>query len=720
MVTRVSTWFAARDPGYVRLYAATRVTLAALATVILTALLLKALNQWAMSILLFAMLVTFFSLQVVNDAQPQARRRSLALAVLPIAGAILVTALLPDLFVLQAVALVVSLFVAFYLRRYGVRAGELALLGALILFFAAKSGLTRENFGIFLMAAAIGVASAFVFLFFIMPYRPLRALRQAVLAFYERASEVVTHLRDDLEQPTEAQREKRLRTNVRQLGETRRVIENLAVAIISPSEWTGERLARLELDLYNSEQALGVMVESAARLDAARQALPEDLKRAMIDTLNALLHALHERVSPDSAAAAAQSFEHLRQQFRTSAVNAGDHAWVQPCVAFAVGGAQLGRAARSMRENDLREWHEARAAGTPALRGADKSANLIPFAGRRLHVTTVLGIQAALASALALLAAWLLGIPNPLVAFLSAFLVVSTTAGESVRRAWLRVLGTIGGVIVGLIVGELAPDNFVVVLALSAAAVFMAVYVTAVSYNWMVFWITVAVMQPLSLAAGLNSDVGLMRIINITIGAAAAAVVANTVFPLQTRTRFNAALANFLGAVDQLVAQFVSNLTQGQSSALDAQEYAVSTAFAKLSNFLSAASYEYSALSQRRNRFQEQTTQLSALHDYVTHLADEIEIEGGAIEDDARRTVLSTLQTNIHENIQVIIQRLKTRGAVSLQLKRENIGEVEGTQNLVTTTTPTHAGPVAIAIGRLARIRATILELGTQQGIQTA
>jgi uncharacterized membrane protein YccC len=388
-------------------------------------------------------------------------------------------------------------------------------------------------------------------------------------------------------------------------------------------------------------------------------------------------------------------------------------------VALAVGGAQLGRAAKSMRENDLRQWRAEHATNMPAPRGANQSANLIPFAGRHLHVTTVLGIQAALASALALLAAWLLGIPNPLVAFLSAFLVVSTTAGESIRRAWLRVLGTIGGVIVGLIVGALAPDNYVIVLALSAAAVFMAVYVTAASYNWMIFWITVAVMQPSSLAAGLNADVGLMRIINITIGATAAVIVANTVLPLQTRARFNAALANFLSAADQLVAQFVSQLMQGQSSALDEQEYAVSAAFAKLSSFLSSASYEYSPLSQRRNRLQEQTTQLAALHNYVTHLADEIEMEDGAIEDDARRTVLSTLQTNIHESIQVIIQKLKTRGAVSVQLKRENIGEVEGAQNLVTTSTSTHAGPAAIAIGRLARIRSVVLEIGTQQGIQT-
>ena len=155
-----------------------------------------------------------------------------------------------------------------------------------------------------------------------------------------------------------------------------------------------------------------------------------------------------------------------------------------------------------------------------------------------------------------------LGIAGPLSAFLSAFLVVSTSAGESVRRAWLRVLGTIGGVIVGLIIGDLLPNSLPAVLAVSALAVFMAVYVTAVSYNWMVFWITIAAIQPLTLAPGLNMDVGIERVINITLGAVVAAVVANFVFPLRTRARFGAALATFLGAADQLIALFVDNLLQ--------------------------------------------------------------------------------------------------------------------------------------------------------------
>ena len=720
MLTHLANWFSARDPGYLRLYAATRVTAAALTTVGVTALLVNVFyHQWAPGVMVFAMLATFFSLQIVNDAQPAARRRSLALAVVPIGGALILEALVSSQLILQAIALVTFLFVSFYVRRFGVRAGELMLLAVLVFYFAIRFQVTLVNVWIFLAAAAVGVASALLFMFVMMPYRPLRSLRQAIVAFYLRAREIVAHISEDLEQSPDAHAEATLRTRVRQLRATRRVIESLAMAAIAPEEWTRDLLARLQLDLYNAEQAVEVMVESTVRLEAVRSELPDQVRRSLIVGLHALRDALQERVSPASAAAAAQALEDFRKGIRERAASSENSQWLVAVIALAAAGAQLGQAAKSTRENDPQEWRApltaAAASVTPT---APPAPGNIAFAGRQWHVTTALGIQAALASAAAFLWARLLGMPTPLVAFLSAFLVVSTTAGESARRAWLRVLGTIGGVMVGVIVGELAPDNFLIVLAISALALFMAVYVTALSYNWMVFWITVAVLQPLTLAPGLNLDVGLARIVNITLGAVAAAVMATTVLPLRTRERFNAALAKFLGAVDQHLALFVGNLLRGQAMALDDKEYAISAAYAKLSGLFPSAAYEYSPLSQRQNSLSQQTTQLSALHNYVTHLADEIEIADFASNDDTRRAVVSTLQDEIHQNIQVISGVLQGHDKSSLHLKREKIEGMVDTQELADTVASTRSGYLTIAIGRLARIRTVILELGTQQGIQ--
>ncbi|MBS1245690.1 MAG: hypothetical protein H6R36_345, partial [Chloroflexi bacterium] len=262
MLTHLANWFSARDPGYLRLYAATRVTAAALTTVGVTAWLVNIFHQqWAPGVMVFAMLATFFSLQIVNDAQPAVRRRSLALAVVPIGAAIVLAAVVSSQFVLQAIALVTFLFVSFYARRYGVRAGELMLLAVLVFYFAIRFQVTLVNVWIFLAAAAVGVASALLFMFVIMPYRPLHSLRQAIVAFYLRAREIVAHISEDLEQSPDVQVEANLLTSVRQLRATRRVIESLAMAAIVPEEWTRDLLARLQLDLYNAEQAVEVMVE---------------------------------------------------------------------------------------------------------------------------------------------------------------------------------------------------------------------------------------------------------------------------------------------------------------------------------------------------------------------------------------------------------------------------------------------------------------------------
>lgn len=717
MLNRLANWFSARDPGYLRLYAATRVTAAALTTAGITALLVNLFyGQWAPGVMMLAMLTTFFSLQIVNDAKPAERRLSLALGVIPIAAAMVLAAVVASQLALEALVLLALLFVAFYARRYGVRAGELTLLGVMLFFFAVRYHVTLDNLGIFLAAAAVGVASALVFMFVLMPYRPLRSLRQAMVAFYRRAREIVAQLSENLAQAADAQDDASLRDRVRQLRAARRVIENLALAAISPEQWSRERLARLQLDLYNAEQAVDVMVESAARLGALHGELPGEVRRALLVGLDALRDSLQARVAPENAQAAAQALVAFRQQARAHAANADKRAWLVPVVALAAGGAQLGQAVKSSRENNPQTWNAPLSpAPTSPARAAPPAPSNITFAGRELHVTTALGIQAVLASAIAFMLAMLLDMPTPLVAFLSAFLVVSTTAGESARRAWLRVLGTVGGVMVGLVVGELAPDNFLLVLAIASFALFMAVYVTALSYNWMVFWITVALMQPLTLAPGVNLDVGFARVLNITLGAVAAAVIATTVLPLRTRERFNAALAKFLGAVDQHIALFVRNLLSGQTVALDEKEYSISGAYAKLAALFPSAAYEYSPLGQRQNKITAQATQLAALHNYATHLADELELREPAPHDDTRRAVLGALQNEIHVNIQVIHQSLESRDG-ALRLKQEKIQELADVQE-IETAIPARTGYLTVAIARLARIRNVILELGTQQGI---
>lgn len=721
-MNRLANWLSARDPGYLRLYAATRVTAAALITVGVATLFVDLVyHRWAPGVMLVAMLVTFFSLQIVTDAQPEARRRSLTLAILPVGVAVILAAFLSDSLLLQAFVLVGLLFVSFYVRRFGVRAGELMLLAVLVFFFAVRFRVDTANLQIFLMAAVVGLASALLFMFVLMPYRPLRSIRQALVAFYRRAREIVVLLAVNLERGSNPWDIDALRDGARQLRATRRVIENLATAVNAPESQLRDLMARLQLDLYNAEQAVDVMVASAGQLNTVRGELPEAIRRQLILGLQTLTESLQEHVSPASVASAAETLAWLREQFNQAGARTTIRAWVTPVLSLAAAGAQLGRAAKSTRENDPQEWRARQITAAPQANPAAPAApNTISFAGHRLHVTTALGLQAALAAGAALLLAVALGLATPLVAFLSAFLVVSTTAGESLRRAWLRVLGTIGGVVVGLFIGALLPDNFLVVLAVSALAVFMAVYVTALSYNWMVFWITVAVMQPVSLTPGLNLDEGLVRVANIALGAGAAAFITTTVFPLRTRARFDAALAGFLGEVDRHIALFTENLLRGQMMAMDEKEYALSGSYSKLAALFPSAAYEYSPLGQKENDLAEQTTALAALHNYVTHLADEIEIRDPASEGDERLAVVTTLQTEIHDNIRVISESLNRKNARGLELKRERIKDmVDANQGGNFELSPQSAY-LTMALGRLIRIRTVILEIGERRGLGTA
>ena len=102
--------------------------------------------------------------------------------------------------------------------------------------------------------------------------------------------------------------------------------------------------------------------------------------------------------------------------------------------------------------------------------------------GLNLHPATVLGLQAVLATGLAMAVARLLGVDHANWVFWTAFVVIAGSAGDSLRRIILRVVGTVAGASIGVSLALLLPDNTILIVVLATLCMFLTIYFSPVSY----------------------------------------------------------------------------------------------------------------------------------------------------------------------------------------------------------------------------------------------
>lgn len=152
-------------------------------------------------------------------------------------------------------------------------------------------------------------------------------------------------------------------------------------------------------------------------------------------------------------------------------------------------------------------------------------------------------------------------------AVLTAFVVFSgtTSAGETLRKAWSRVAGTALGVAAGAVVAILVRGNHPAAFALLFVFLFVAVYGLRLSYAVMTFGIT-AVLSMLYVLLGLFTDQLLgLRLLETAIGAAFGGAAATLILPIHTERVVHSVTAETLNRLRRAVDESASTLTGNAS-----------------------------------------------------------------------------------------------------------------------------------------------------------
>ena len=170
-------------------------------------------------------------LPFIIDLKPSDRKISLCLALFPFTGAFFLASFLVNNFWLNNFILLALFFFSYYFRRYGARAGELALVTTIGYYFGFLLHPPRTIIPIFMLSVLVSLALVYLWQFVIIPYDPTRFLHQCIIDFYHNVATTVATCRQGLDSVQGTARyNKILKCQLRQVRQNRRVIEGLFAA----------------------------------------------------------------------------------------------------------------------------------------------------------------------------------------------------------------------------------------------------------------------------------------------------------------------------------------------------------------------------------------------------------------------------------------------------------------------------------------------------------
>jgi uncharacterized membrane protein YccC len=136
---------------------------------------------------------------------------------------------------------------------------------------------------------------------------------------------------------------------------------------------------------------------------------------------------------------------------------------------------------------------------------------------------------------------------------LTAFLVFTgvSTRGEILTRAGHRIVGTLAGVVAGVLLAAVVGHNPPLQIALLVVCVFCAFYLVTVAYAWLTFFVTVLLAMLYGLLGNFSVHVLELRIAETAAGGLVGIAAAYFIFSTGTRATLVEKLDDYL---DQMIA----------------------------------------------------------------------------------------------------------------------------------------------------------------------
>ncbi len=618
---------AASDPGLLRLAAGSRTA----GSIALTLAVLGALRVPVPHLVAGAIASMAATFAIREKQRPQ-QAVTLALG-LPVAlASVSLGALLNSRVIGGDVFFVALIFCAVYSRRFGDRGNALGLIGFQVYFMSLFVGATAHTLLSLYVVVALAFASSALMRFVIVYETPAGILARLREAFRVRLAQLVSaHLElldagpDEADKALEAVREGTARLHETALmiqgrleqGTSDEAVARLVQRRIAGAEIAAERLGLLLLNARSSERTdtltlhlPGAPVPSHGRLPVREEAtdiLRRDLGAlrmlvlrpvgegggtAMTHVRNRLLGYREEENLPAASAAVQDVFRGIGEAaravlgLRTALGTPQDESDDTPATT------------RSREELDAED---------AAIEGAEASEEAMeePATGLR-RPTTRAAVQVALGSSLAIVGGEFLSSQRWYWAVLTCWIVFINTSstGEILVKGYRRLLGTVLGVVAGIVLAGLVGPHTWPALALVLLFVFAMFYTAPLSYTLMSFFVTAALGLLYTLLHTYSLSVLLLRIEETALGAACGIIAAAVVLPVRTDRRTDELLVTVLERLYDVTGTAVDQLSGGRQADLLDQARDLDQALSDLRGAVQPLTHPITPLRARRNTAQ--------------------------------------------------------------------------------------------------------------------
>ncbi|MDX2681225.1 FUSC family protein [Streptomyces sp. NY05-11A] len=573
---------AASDPGLLRLAAGLR-TVGAIALMLAVLSLLGADVSHLVAGAIAAMVATF----AIREQQRGRQAVTLALG-LPVAlASVSLAALLSSRVVAGDVFFVALIFCAVYARRFGERGTALGLIGFQVYFLSLFVGVGTSALPGYCGVIAVAFGCSAVVRFVLVPQTPtgiLQRLRQAFRArlaqLLDAQLELLDTGPDDIDKALA-----RLREGTARLHDTAMMIQGrleegtrdeavarLVQRRIADAEIAAERLGLLLLTARSAERAdtltlhlPGAPLPHAGPLPVRDEAL--DTLRRELAALQLLVRHPVTRNAGTAPALVRNRLLGYREEENLPKASppvqdvfrgVGEAARAVLGLRIALDGPQdesddSPETARSREELDAED---------AAIGGAEEAGQ--EARGLR-RPTTRAAVQVAVGSSLAIVGGELLSSHRWYWAVLTCWIVFLNTAstGEILVKGYRRLLGTVLGVVAGIVLAGLVGHHTWTAFAVVLLCVFAMFYTAPLSYTLMSFFVTAALGVLYTLLHTYSLSVLVLRVEETALGAACGIVAAALVLPVDTDRRTNELLTTVLDRLTDVTEAAVEQLSGG-------------------------------------------------------------------------------------------------------------------------------------------------------------
>ncbi|MER5200945.1 FUSC family protein [Streptomyces sp. NPDC002755] len=580
---------AASDPGLLRLAAGLR-TVGAISLTLAVLSLLGADVPHLVAGAIAAMVATF----AIREKQRDRQAVTLALG-LPVAFASMsLAALLSSRTVAGDFFFVALIFCAVYGRRFGDRGTALGLVGFQVYFLSLFVGVDGASLPGFYAVLAVAFVCSAVARFGLVPQTPTGILHRLREAFRARLAQLLAAQLDLLDAgPDDIEKAvAHVREGTARLHETAMLIQG-RLEEGTPDEATARLVQRRIADAEIAAERLGLLLltaRSAERADTLTLHLPgaplpegghlpvrDDALAALRRDLGALRLLVRIPVAEGAATAHVRNrllgyrdeenlpkaSPSVQDVFR----GVGEAARAVLGLRVALDGPQ-DESEDSPETARSREELDAEDAAIGAGEEDEDSA-----AGKETGLrrpTTRAAVQVAVGSSLAIMGGELLSAHRWYWAVLTCWIVFINTAstGEILVKGYRRLLGTVLGVVAGIVLAGVVGHHTWTAFAVVLLCVFAMFYTAPLSYTLMSFFVTAALGVLYTLLHTYSMSVLVLRVEETALGAACGIVAAALVLPVHTDRRTNELLTTVLDRLTDVTEAAVEQLSGGPPAEL--------------------------------------------------------------------------------------------------------------------------------------------------------